>query len=38
MQAVALTTTLEADAFADFPNLVATVNNFTRLDRTLLFP
>jgi beta-phosphoglucomutase len=38
MQAVALTTTLEAAAFQDFPNLVATVSDFTGLDQSLLFP
>jgi beta-phosphoglucomutase len=37
MKAVALTTTLEAAAFADYPNVVATVNDFTTLDRALLF-
>lgn len=37
MQAVALTTTLEADAFQTYPNLVATVSDFTGLDQSLLF-
>ncbi|HSI57358.1 MAG TPA: HAD family phosphatase [Ideonella sp.] len=37
MCAVALTTTLPAAAFAPYPNLIATVEDFTSLDRTLLF-
>ena len=37
MQAIALTTTLSADAFSAFPNLVTTVPDFTALDQTLLF-
>lgn len=37
MRAVALTTTLPAEAFAPYPNLVATVKDFTALDHSLLF-
>jgi len=37
MQAIALTTTLGADAFSAFPNLVTTVPDFTALDQALLF-
>jgi len=37
MAAVALTTTLGADAFSAYPNLVTAVRDFTALDQTLLF-
>lgn len=36
MPAVALTTTLPAEAFAAYPNLIATVSDFTVMDRSLL--
>jgi beta-phosphoglucomutase-like phosphatase (HAD superfamily) len=36
MAAVALTTTLDAQAFGHFPNRIATVNDFTALDPALL--
>ena len=37
MPAIALTTTLSADAFSAFPNRIATVSDFTALDPALLF-
>lgn len=37
MPAVALTTTLEAEAFSPYGNLLATVRDFTELDPALLF-
>jgi HAD superfamily hydrolase (TIGR01509 family) len=37
MHAVALTTTLDADAFSTYPNLVTAVSDFTALDHSLLF-
>ncbi len=37
MPAVALTTTLSADAFSTYPNLVTAVSDFTALDPSLLF-
>lgn len=37
MAAIALTTTLSAEAFSHFPNLIATVPDFTALDQALLF-
>lgn len=37
MAAVALTTTLDAQAFGHFPNRIATVSDFTALDPALLF-
>ena len=36
MDAIALTTTLDATAFSDFPNRIATVRDFTALDPALL--
>ena len=37
MRAVALTTTLGSDAFAAYPNRIATASNFDELDRHALF-
>jgi beta-phosphoglucomutase len=37
MRAIALTTTLDADAFGAYPNLIAAVTDFTVLDQSLLF-